>query len=95
MSKGYWVVSVDITDPQTYQGYLAANKPAFDKYGAQFLARGGRYTAPEGPVGTRNVIIEFDSFETALACYQSPEYQQALQLRLASSTAHTVIVEGV
>jgi uncharacterized protein (DUF1330 family) len=93
--KGYWMVSVEISDPQNYPRYIAANKAAFDKYGADFLARGGRHVSPEGPTGSRNVIIEFESFEQALACYNSPEYQEALKLRLAYSTAHMVIVEGV
>ncbi len=94
MKKGYWMVSVNITDPENYPKYIAANKAAFDKYGAKFLARGGRFESPEGPTGTRNVIIEFESFEQALACYHSPEYQEALKLRLAYSNAHAVIVEG-
>ena len=25
MAKGYWIAHVDITDPQTYQNYIAAN----------------------------------------------------------------------
>jgi uncharacterized protein (DUF1330 family) len=93
--KGYWVASVDIFDAGTYPKYVAANKAAFDKYGARFLARGGRADGPEGPIGSRNVIIEFDSYETALACYNSPEYQEALKHRLAAAKAHFVIVEGV
>jgi uncharacterized protein (DUF1330 family) len=75
--------------------YVAANKAAFDKYGARFLARGGRATGPEGEIGSRNVIIEFDSYDTALACYHSPEYQEAVKNRLAASTGTFVIVEGV
>jgi len=94
MKKGYWMGSVTVTDPENYPKYIAANKAAFDKYGAKFLARGGRFESPEGPTGTRNVIIEFESFEQALACYHSPEYQEALKLRLAYSNTHIVIVEG-
>jgi uncharacterized protein (DUF1330 family) len=92
--KGYWMVSVEISDPENYPRYIAANKAAFDKYGARFLARGGKYESPEGPTGSRNVIIEFETFEQALACYNSPEYQEALKLRLAYSASHFVIVEG-
>ena len=95
MSKGYWMVSVTVSDPDTYKRYIESNSVAFQKYGAKFLARGGRYESPEGPTGTRNVIIEFESYDAALACYRSPEYQAALKYRLASSVAHTVIVEGV
>lgn len=95
VSKGYWMVSVTIHDPDTYKRYIEENAVAFAKYGARFLARGGRHESPEGPTGTRNAIIEFESYEQALACYNSPEYQAALKHRLASSSAHTVIVEGV
>jgi uncharacterized protein (DUF1330 family) len=95
MKKGYWMVSVDVTEPESYPQYVAANRVAFEKYGARFLARGGRNEIVEGAAGARNVIIEFDSFEQALACYNSAEYQQALKLRLAAATATLVIVEGV
>ena len=50
MPKGYWIVHVTVTDPQNYPKYLAADKIAFDKYGARFLVRGGQSHAPEGPV---------------------------------------------
>ena len=95
MKKGYWMVMVDVTDEANYPQYIAANKAAFEKYGARFLVRGGRHEDPEGPTGTRHVVIEFESYETALACYNSPEYQEALKIRLASSQAHFAIVEGV
>jgi uncharacterized protein (DUF1330 family) len=93
--KGYWMGMVDVTDPENYPQYMAANKAAFDKYGATFLVRGGQGEVLEGPRATRLVVIEFDSYETAQACYHSPEYQAALQLRRKFSTAHFAIVEGV
>ncbi|MCR4265684.1 DUF1330 domain-containing protein [Nitratireductor sp. ZSWI3] len=93
--KGYWVALVDIADAEAYKGYIEANAAAFAKYGAKFLVRGGRHTDPEGPAGDRQVIIEFESYEQALACYNSPEYQEALKIRLANSTARFAILEGV
>jgi uncharacterized protein (DUF1330 family) len=42
----------------------------------------------------RHVVIEFDSFETAKACHDSPEYQAAARIREEASTAEIVIVEG-
>ena len=59
--KGYWMAMVDVTDPDNYPKYIAANKAAFDKYGAKFLVRGGRSEVLEGPAATRMVVIEFDS----------------------------------
>jgi len=92
--KGYWMGMVDVTDPDNYPKYIAANKAAFDKYGAKFLVRGGQGQVFEGPAASRLVVIEFDSYKTALECYHSPEYQAALKLRQLYSNAHFAVVEG-
>ena len=93
--KGYWMAMVAITDPDNYPKYVAANKAAFDKYGGTFLVRGGQGEVFEGAPATRLVVIEFDSYQQALDCYHSPEYQAALKLRQEFATAHFAIVEGV
>jgi uncharacterized protein (DUF1330 family) len=93
--KGYWMGMVEVTDPDNYPKYVAANAAAFEKYGARFLVRGGQHEIFEGPAASRLVVIEFDSYQTALDCYHSPEYQAALKLRQQYSTAHFAIVEGV
>jgi len=95
MKKGYWMAMVDVTDPDNYPKYVAANAAAFEKYGAKFLVRGGQGEIFEGPAASRLVIIEFESYQTALDCYHSPEYQEALKLRQAYSVAHMAVVEGV
>jgi uncharacterized protein (DUF1330 family) len=94
MSKGYWVVHVSVKNADNYPNYLAAAKPAFEKFGARFLVRGGRYNAPEGQARDRNVVVEFSDYDTALACYQSPEYVAARQIRMANADADFLIVEG-
>ena len=94
MTKGYWIAMVDVTDPEGYKAYVAANAEPFRKYGARFLARGGRKAVPEGAVRSRVVIIEFASYEAALACYHSPEYERARALRLDHAVANLVVVEG-
>lgn len=94
MPKGYWIVRVSVRNAENYPEYLAAAAPAFEKYGARFLVRGGRYTAPEGQARDRNVVVEFDDYNTALSCYQSPEYQTAQKIRAANADADFLIVEG-
>ncbi|WP_343563752.1 DUF1330 domain-containing protein [Kiloniella sp. b19] len=94
MAKGYWIGRVDVTDPEQYKNYLATNGPAFEKYGAKFLVRGGDFSSLEGENRSRNVVIEFESVETALACYNSPEYQTAKAHRLPASEADIFIIEG-
>ena len=94
MAKGYWVARVDVTDPERYKAYIVANAEPFRKYGAHFLVRAGRFENPEGTSRTRNVVIEFPSYQAALDCWKSPEYQEAIKLRLPVSTIDLVIVEG-
>jgi uncharacterized protein (DUF1330 family) len=94
MSKGYWIVRVDITDPEAYKAYVAANAQAFRKFGAHFLVRSGQYETMEGMSRGRNVVIEFKDYATALACYRSPEYSAAVKLRLAAATADIIVIEG-
>jgi uncharacterized protein (DUF1330 family) len=93
--KGYWIGHVDVTDPERYKDYIAANAVAFKKYGARFLVRNGACEVPEGALkGRRHVAIEFDSYEMAKACYDSPEYRAAIEIRREASTGDLVIIEG-
>jgi uncharacterized protein (DUF1330 family) len=93
--KGYWIGHVNVTNPEGYKDYIAANAAAFKKYGGRFLVRNGDCVVPEGSLaGRRHVVIEFDSYGAAKACYDSPEYQAAIKLRSAASTGDLVIIEG-
>ena len=93
--KGYWIAHVTVTDPDTYKNYADAAPEAFKKFNARILARGGRHQQLEGEGHARNVVIEFDSFEDAVACYNSHEYQSARKHRIDAGIASIVIVEGV
>lgn len=94
MPKGYWIAQVDVTDPEKYKAYVQANAVPFKKYGARFLVRGGEAERPEGKTRARIVVIEFADYQTAIDCYHSPEYQEALALRLPYSTGDVVLVQG-
>jgi len=94
MPRGYWIARGDVTDPEKYKAYVAANAKPFRQFGARFLVRGGAFENAEGASRSRNVVIEFPSFQAALDCWKSPEYQEARKLRLSVSTLDIVIVEG-
>ena len=94
MAKGYWVGHVDVTDPEGYKSYVATNAEAFRKYGAKFLVRGGSFEAVAGKSRSRNVVLEFKDYATALACYRSPEYAKAMAHRDKSSVADIIVIEG-
>jgi uncharacterized protein (DUF1330 family) len=94
MAKGYWIVRVSVRDEQRYPEYLAAARPAFEKFGANFIVRGGAFDAMEGSARDRNVAVEFVDRATALACYNSPEYQTAKAIRQKYAEADFLIIEG-
>lgn len=90
----YWIAHVDVTDPETYSKYAAIATEAIKAHGGEFLARGGRFRQMEGKERARNVVARFPSFEDAVACYESPRYQEALKYAKASSERELVIVEA-
>lgn len=93
--KAYWIAHVDVSDPEQYQQYTQRAPAAFVVFGGRFLARGGRSEAMEGrPTPQRSVVIEFDSYEQALACYRSDLYQEACRHRQGVAKAEVIIVEG-
>jgi uncharacterized protein (DUF1330 family) len=94
MAKGYWIARVDVHNPDGYKEYVAQNGAVFAKYGGHFLVRGGRHVAKEGSSRTRNVVIEFRDYETAIACYNSPEYVRLAALRSSHAESDLVIIEG-
>ena len=94
MPKGYWIASVDVHDDDAYKPYAAANPAIFKKFGGRFVVRAGRFECPEGKSRSRNVVIEFPDYETALACYHSPEYQENIKRRQPHSDADLIIIEG-
>lgn len=80
---------------EEYERYKSANAVPFRKYGGRFIVRGGRFKCLAGQARERHVVIEFDSYETALACYNSPEYRDAQKYQASSSENDIIIIEGI
>ena len=94
MAKAYWIARIDVHNMDGYKDYIVQNGAVFKKYGARFLVRGGAYEAKEGSSRSRNVVLEFKDYETALACYNSPEYARLVGIRGPHAESDLVIVEG-
>lgn len=94
MPKGYMIASVTVRDAEAYKEYVARDTPILKGYGGRFLIRGGEVGAREGDGYERNVVIEFPDYETALKCYNSPEYQEVAEIRRANADSRIVVVEG-
>lgn len=94
MNKGYWIVRVDVKDQEKFNAYAVSNAAALQKYGARFLVRAGTFENPEGTSRSRNTVVEFPSYQAALDCWRSSEYQAAVLHRLHAAILDLVIIEG-
>jgi uncharacterized protein (DUF1330 family) len=94
--SAYWVARSKITDPVLYKKYTDRVPGIIARYGGKVLARGGRFQILEGPEKFgRFVVIEFPTFEQAVACHDSPEYTEAAAFRQnGGGEVELVIVEG-
>ncbi|MEI4233080.1 DUF1330 domain-containing protein [Roseovarius sp. D22-M7] len=88
-----WIAHVTVTDADAYGRYAALAGPAIAKHGGVFIARGARYVQLEGKERARHVVARFPSFEAAQACYDSADYQAALDHARGASERDLVIVE--
>ena len=96
MALGYVIAQIKVTDPKTYPSYVAMVQPTIEKFGGEFIVRGGKSVSYEGtPPGERTVIIRFPSYDRAHAWYHSDDYKEAKALRMSASTSVQTIVEGV
>jgi uncharacterized protein (DUF1330 family) len=94
MAKGYWIARVDVHNTEASKDYVASNGVAFAKFGGRFLVRGGQFENPQGTSRSRNVVIEFPSYEAALECWNSPEYKAAKAKQQGGAEMDMVIIEG-
>ena len=92
----YWLARSKITDPVAYKKYTDRIPGIIKRHGGKVLARGGRYRIMEGPeTFQRFVVIEFPTLEQGVACFESPEYQEASAFRRSGGgIVENVIVEG-
>jgi len=91
----YFIVEVEVTDPAAYERYKPLAGASVARHGGKFLVRGGRAETLEGGwEPKRIVVLEFPSMEAARRFYDSPDYQEALKLRLAASRSKAILVEG-
>ena len=92
----YWVARAKVNNPVEYKRYTDLVPAILHKYGGRVLARGGRFESLEEPQKfDRHIVIEFDTFEDAVACHASEEYQEARKFRLNGvGENELIIVDG-
>ncbi|MBL4813535.1 MAG: DUF1330 domain-containing protein [Rhodobacteraceae bacterium] len=95
MPKGYIIGHITVTNPEDYAEYVRLDTPIFERFGGNFLVRGGASETLEGQFKERHVVVEFPDIEAARACYNSEEYQEVLKIRLANALSDILLVEGI
>ncbi|MFK0246858.1 DUF1330 domain-containing protein [Amycolatopsis azurea] len=96
MPKGYWVSAYrTISDPEKLAAYNELAGPAVKAGGGRTLVRGGRVAARDAGIAERTVLVEFDSFEQAVATYESAAYREALAALSDGVERDFRIVEGI
>jgi len=92
---GYWVVrGKEIKDADALQEYGELWPPIAARYGAEIIAGKGEIDTREGPYYARQLLVRFDSYAQAVACYEDPEYQAAMKLAQQAYDRELSIVEG-
>ena len=92
----YWVARAKINTPENYSKYTALVGGIVQKYGGKALSRGGKFKIMEGPeYFERFVVIEFPTYEAAVSCFESDDYQKAaVHRRDGSGEVETVILDA-
>ena len=92
----YWVARSKVNNPDQYKKYTDLVPGILQKFGGKILARGGKFKILEGPEKFhRFIVIEFPSFEKAIACHESPEYLEAAAHRKKDGASELEIVIAV
>jgi len=95
MPSGYVIAQINVTDPEAYKDYVCAVSPIVEKYGGEYLVRGGPAQHFEAePIGERTVVIRFPTLQAASDWYHSEEYAPVRAMRQAASTSLQTLVEG-
>ena len=93
--KGYWIALYrKIDSAENLKNYSAVVTPIIKSFGGKPLVRGGEYQHLEGEEFSRTVIWEFPSYEIALDCHNSKEYQEGWSLAKGTTERNLQIIRG-
>ena len=92
---GYAIFNINVNNPENYKEYVEKVKPTAEKYGGEYLVRGGNNVTVEGSwQHPRTVVIKFPSYDKAMEWYNSDEYIPVRKIRENNSVGYVIIIEG-
>ena len=93
--RGYWVALYKkINSAENLKNYSVKVTPIIKSFGGKPLVRGGEYQCLEGEDFLRTVIWEFPSYEKAIECHESKEYQDGWALAKDTTERNLQIIQG-
>ena len=93
--KGYWIALYKkIDSTENLKNYSAKVTPVIKGFGGKPMVRGGEYQNLEGEDFLRTVIWEFPSYESAIECHNSKEYQEGWALAKNTTEGNLQIIKG-
>ena len=94
--SGYAIFNINVKNPENYKEYVEKVKPTAEKYGGEYIVRGGDNTVVEGSwQHPRTVVIKFPSYDKAMEWYNSEEYKPIKNIRLDNADSNGMIIEGI
>ncbi|MDC0518120.1 DUF1330 domain-containing protein [Candidatus Pelagibacter sp.] len=95
MKKGYWIsLYIKIGNHENLKKYAETVTPIIKSFGGSPLIRGGTHKSFEGDNFVRSVVWEFPSYEKAIECHNSKEYQEGWDLAKDTTIRHMQVIEG-
>ena len=95
MKKSYWIsLYKKIDSEENLKKYAEIVTPIIKSFGGIPLVRGGKYQTFDGDDFVRTVIWEFPSYEKAIQCLESKEYQAGWKIAKETTVRHMQIIEG-
>ena len=95
MKKGYWIsLYFKVDNQENLKKYAETVTPIIKSFGGKPLVRGGKHETFNGDDFLRTVIWEFPSYDIAMECHNSKEYQDGWSLAKETTKRHMQIIEG-
>ena len=92
--RGYWIALYNkIDSAENLKKYSSIVTPIIKRFGGKPLVRGGEYKCLEGENFLRTVIWEFPSYDVAIECHESKEYQEGWSLAKDTTERNLQIIQ--
>ena len=95
MKKGYWIsLYSKVENQENLKKYSEAVIPIIKSFGGVPLIRGGEHQTYNGEDFIKTVVWEFPSYEKAIECHDSKDYQAGWSLAKDTTVRHMQVIEG-